>query len=934
MWSTLFPTKIVKRSQSKPIKKQFFSAPHLRFFHPTALPNMRPVRNTQRCTKPSTGQQQWKKATAGALIVFLCGSLGQTANATDSTRYQFNIPPLKVEQALGQLAKQTGHQLLFSYDLVDTHQSTAVQGEHSINSALQQLLQSTPLTGDLTERGVIIITDPRAQNHSHKGRGNMNTNTNKRKSLLATMVGLMAAGGMTTASAQETESARAQGVLDEIIITATKRETNLNETAVSITALDSEDISRRGLEGMDDYLRFMPGVNILTTQAGVNPIIVRGIASNPDPQFESETSGPSTAVYFGEIPVSGLGLFGGTTDLKLVDMQQVEVLRGPQGTLYGAGSLSGTVRNIPNSPNVGSLESSVKIGFSNTEDSGGDNYTFQGMLNVPLIDNVLAMRIVGYRDVDSGYYRNIARSDSVFLANAIAFSAGDHAQDQDDIGQATVTGGRVNLTWKPTDELDVSLQYVTQEVEQKGLPGILAGTDGYTQTRLGFPEEIPGAGSAEGSNDEIDITNLVVEYDFGWAKLLSSSSWLEQEYHSDVDQTVLVANFPSMQVFDSSREIFVEELRLASELDGPLQFLVGLYYEDLEGVRPQPYFAIGDPALSIFGAPYGDTNPLLADLSGTGDRKQEAFFGEMSYEISDEFSVTVGGRWFDYEKLEATRFLGVFGDVDSTRKLEESGSNYKANLSYQPDDETLIYAQWSEGYRLGSTIIPPPASLCDLDSDGILDGTTLPISDSFDSDFLESYELGSKLKLLDSRLQVNLAVFHMNWDGIPIGVQSPTCLFVQTANAGKAISQGFEGEISYLLSESLHLNMSGSYTNAELSEDAPTLSALDGDRLPGSPRYNISFGIEYDFDVSGHSSFIRTDYTYVGGFYNNLQETGIEAGDYGQLNLNGGVALNENTELELFVRNATNEDSLTWLNAVAGWRLAPRTIGLNISFNY
>ena len=249
MWSTLFLTKTVKLSrattavkstntatQNSPTKKHsFFSPAHLRFLRQMLLPNMRPVRIIISCAKPPTRTQQWKKAIATTVLIMACGSYGPVyglgANATDSTRYTFDIPSLKVEEALSQLAKQTGHQLLFSYALVNSHNSTAVTGDHSLTSALQQLLQTTPLTGHLTERGVIVVTDTSARNHMEKGRGNMNITT--KKGLLAGLVGVFAAGGMTQAVAQGGEAATGQSAIDEIIVTANKREQSLQDTAMS-----------------------------------------------------------------------------------------------------------------------------------------------------------------------------------------------------------------------------------------------------------------------------------------------------------------------------------------------------------------------------------------------------------------------------------------------------------------------------------------------------------------------------------------------------------------------------------------------------------------------------------------------------------------------------------------------------------------------------
>ena len=234
MWFTLFLTKIVKQRQHKNNPKKhrkphpqkiiyLFSAPHLRFFRQMLLPNMRPVRNKPSCAKPPTRRQQWKNAIAKLVLILACGSYGLSANATESSRessaiYSFNIPSVKVEQALSQLAKQTGHQLLFSYALVNSLHSTAVRGDHTAPNALQLMLHKTPLTGHFTERGVIIITDANARNNTDTGRGNMNNKTTftKRKNVLAAMVGLFAASGVAQqAYGQDGDAATAQGRISD-----------------------------------------------------------------------------------------------------------------------------------------------------------------------------------------------------------------------------------------------------------------------------------------------------------------------------------------------------------------------------------------------------------------------------------------------------------------------------------------------------------------------------------------------------------------------------------------------------------------------------------------------------------------------------------------------------------------------------------------------
>ena len=263
----------------------------------------------------------------------------------------------------------------------------------------------------------------------------------------------------------------------------------------------------------------------------------------------------------------------------------------------------------------------------------------------------------------------------------------------------------------------------------------------------------------------------------------------------------------------------------------------------------------------------------------------------------------------------------------------------KVGVDYTPNDSTLLYASWSEGFRLGYPVPAEslPASLCDPDGDGFYDGSNgISIGPRLiESDFVENFELGSKFSLLDNRLTLNAAMYQIDWEGIPIAQTFDFCS--ATANAGAARSRGAELDVSYSINEHIFLNFSSSYIDAELTEDADALGAEKGDRLPGSARVNASLGIEYNFTLNGHDGYLRSDYAYVGGFYNNLQEQGTEIGDYKKLNMKAGIVINE-FDINLYVNNLTNDDSITWIDTSGlpnrGNRLRPRTVGFNVGYQF
>jgi iron complex outermembrane receptor protein len=875
-------------------------------------------------------------------IALVASAASATAPPATAPTYSFNIPRQPADDALPVFGKQADITVIYPFDRVANHSTNRLVGTYSVTSAVAILFKNTGLFAHFTSEGHLVISE---MDYS-KGK-NMNTT---KKSLLAAMVGLFAAGGMGTVQAQEQvgESARAQGVLDEIIITASRRDKSLNDTAISVAAIGGEEIARRNLSEMNDYLRTVPGVNYVEIGVGRNTVVTRGVAI--DPQIEGALSSVSTGVYFDEVSLGGLTSLGGSSDLKMIDLQRVEVLRGPQGTLFGSGALAGAIRNIPNAPDLNELRGNIKTSYSATAENGGDNTKFEGVINIPIIEDELAIRAVAYRHDTSGYIDNIAGTvlatngfvrEGVLASDAIAVNGGAELyQDESDVGAATHEGGRIAVLWAPTDNLNATLTHIYQDTYQNGEPYVELGIGaGYEQTSLQFGNDEGLAGERAEFVDTINITNLVLDYDLGWASLLSSSAWMDGDAGLNRDESSFGGR-PIPILVPGSSESFSQELRLTSKLEGSFQYVVGAYYEEIETDIRETLWSSTDETADIFGRPFGDSSKQLNRNDFSIAIDQLSYYGELSYRFSDQLELTLGARRFDYERSKRQIGEGLFGNFDIPSKFDESGTSYKANVSYTPNEDTLIYAQWAEGFRLGNTNSPINRSICDVDNDGILDGTVAPITDGFDSDTTENFELGMKLGLLDNQLQVNAAVYRMDWEGIPLFVfpqGQPLCFQGITANLGEARSQGLEIESTYQITPSLRANLGGAYTNAELTEDVPSLGFSSGDRLPSSPGYSMNVGLHYEFDISSYASYVQGDYAYVSEFYNKPAETGVELGDYGQLNISAGIAVNA-FSVELFVHNVANEDALTHADTNLldnrAFRLRPRTIGLNVGYQF
>lgn len=876
---------------------------------------------------------------AGALVACLLLTIFSGVTRADEPVYDLDIPAMNAAEALNRFAEQTGAIMLFPYDLASARQANAVTGRYTLLKGLNLLLQGTGLSGGLSDKRVVSISPAENEQRLEENDAMTGQDVSLGRKLGAFVASLFTA---SVASGQDADAGGSsyQAVLEEIIVTAQKREQPLMEVPISMAVVSAEEIARRGLVSAEDYLRGIPGVNQVTSLGGQS-IVIRGIESSPRDQ--NLYSGSTVATYFGETPTTNsAGLGGGTNvDLKLVDIDRVEVLRGPQGTAFGNSSMGGAVRIIPVAPKADRFEGRMYAGYSVTSGTGGDNYNLQAVGNIPLVKDALAIRLVGYQYQDSGFYRNLAGSDAAFQAAVVTpFGAEDSAVDEEEVGSYYAIGGRGALLFQASDELRFTLNYLSQQTETDGVPVANSGT--YEHTLLRVAPEHTIRGQTGGLFDtEIDIVNPMIEYDFGWADLLATYSYVSSGSILALPFGAYgTTDFPVSFTGDSDHRENVGEIRLATRLDGEWNFLAGLYAEELEDEILYDYLWHGDPAANFFGP-----EPFLGSYLDSRNLKQTAAFGEASWEFSRDFTFAAGARAYDYERTGRLDTAGaLFGDAVTIVEADASGTSFRANLSYTPNDNALVYAGWSQGFRLGKPQPGLPAGVCDLDGDGVVDGTDITIESttSVESDDVDSYELGGKFALLDRRLTLTANVFRMEWTGMPV-IVGATCGAVSlgyNTNAGEALSEGVEVQTNFYATDALRIDVGGSWIDAKLTEDVPTQGFFDGDRLPGSPEVNANLSVQYEFEIGGYGAFVRADSIYVGSFYGDTQESpATESGDYVEVDLSARVTI-ENVNIDLYVRNLTDEDAFTFrgISAISGefngYRLRPRTFGLRLGYAF
>lgn len=721
------------------------------------------------------------------------------------------------------------------------------------------------------------------------------------------------------------------GTLQEVIVTATKRTESEMKTPESLVVYTPQELEIRDISSMDDYLRTTPGAAFIDRGVAQNSIIFRGITTAPESDYFN--TGPTVGVYWDEVAVGGLGLINNTVDIQLVDMERVEVLRGPQGTLFGAGALAGAVRNIPMPPDLTNVEARASVDLSDTAELGGANAQFEGVLNLPLIDNELAVRAVVYEHKLSGYVDNIAGSDPKALyANVSLYDVPQLAQDISHMGATDTVGGRIAVLFKPNDAFNATLSFLEQDTSQDGYPDVSLLTGGYTQARISFGPGVPAA--HEGMDDEIQLASLVANYVMPAATIVSVTSRTVEQSDFERDVSPFFGEIPAPQIFTFDTTNWSQEFRLVSNDKKPWGYVVGLYYQFTDVDIARHIYYAGAPAASPFppGSLSGPYNNIIQYFPETDKNGQRAVFGELSAYLGDKFELTLGGRRFSYTRDENATSDSLGAVSTAVLGNVATGSVFKANLSYYATKELMLYGLWSQGFRPG-TFIAPQGPNCD--SNGYLTGTNYPLSSGYGPDTMNNFELGAKWADAAGRIQLSADLYRDDWKNIPISVYSTECGGGTVVNGGLARSQGVEAQAKFLVVDGLTVDTNAAWGTAKLLVDVASLDAVSGDRLPGAPEVTGNIGVQYDHMLGGRPAFVRADYSYVGGYYNNFQSTGLETGNYGELSAAIGQTW-DRTTFKFYGQNLLNDNAVTFASSLwpdeRAYRLRPRTIGFKITY--
>jgi outer membrane receptor protein involved in Fe transport len=737
--------------------------------------------------------------------------------------------------------------------------------------------------------------------------------------------------------------------LDEIIVTATKRAESLQDVSESIAAFDTEAIAMRGLQQIDDVAKYIPGLSLAQREPGGTTIVFRGVASS-GLQFGAVSS---SALYLDEQPITQSGR---SPDPRFIDIERIEALRGPQGTLYGASSQSGTLRVITAKPDPSGFDAWAEAEVNSVK-GGSEGYDVSAMVNLPLGERV-SLRLVGFSAEDAG-----------FIDNVVALSPGGGYDNADvagkDVNTIETTGGRAALRFDVTDNFDLTLGAIYQDKH----------ADGHTDMNLDAGDLNQVRFEDESLDDEWYQLSLTANASLPFGELVVAGSYFDRKFAYEADATDYEFSLQSSGyvTYDfggdprgfatnhEDTEISTLEMRLQSRADSGSRWswLAGAFYSKetghtefgsfVRGYADTPSFAYFNYyEQSLTGNTLPETDQWWSGIYDT-DLKQRAVFGEVGFDVTENFTVTAGGRWFEYDtkyRLRQESPIGstAFKRLDDTVQTDESGSVFKLNLTYDFSDDRMVYFTYSEGFRNGGNNPVKPASI---------------LPRSFDSDTLENFEVGAKTEWLDNRLRLNAAAYYMKWNDFAVQVEDPSDFFqLGYVNLPTAEIPGVELELTFAASDAWQIDASLGWNDAEISEatelrlenddgDVFTKPVEKGARLPLTPDWSASLGFEWRprGQLLNSQPFARLDLAYVGEVVTNLEgfesvigQAGVTTQDaYDTGDVRFGLE-GEHWSGSIFVRNIWDERAVTFRsNRWAEPRLSilqPRTYGLQFRYDF
>jgi len=845
-----------------------------------------------------------------------------------------DAPPKKVEipagdlrPALLQLSRAFGVELFYQPSQLDHFHTAGVKGSYTPEAAVRLLLKGTPLELRTDPSGAMIVIDPKApraaavsalseQTSPPPGTGD---NSQSRSGLqLAQTAPGQTAGSSSVESASEQTAGNKAGALQEVVVTAEKRSENLMNVPASLTALSAQSLQTQGVVDFSQYMTLVPSLADYSGGAeGHGAVILRGLNTGYY-QFSN-----TVGYYIDDIPFSATSpLSVGsllTLDPDLTDIDHLEVLKGPQATLYGASTLGGLIKVVTNQPDLNSYQAEVQVDGS-AIDGGGSGYGLMGVANVVLIPGELALRVSGFDRDNPGYMTNIEL-------------------DTKDRNVSRKQGGRISLLWQPNENLDIKVSAFLQSLYVDGW--------NFEFVNLQPLEPLTGPYTYSLNYDPTfhttyEVYNATINYRVGSiGTLTDSTSYARYSDHEVEDYSLYYGAYNAYSpvpvpagaaqplIFGPSLNKFTEELRFTSQRQGAFEWLAGLFYTNEQiGYAGYVYNTI-PPSLQPIPGPGGE----LLGIDDPADYKEEAAFADLTYYFSDAWDLTLGGR-YSHNLQEVTTYNSgfVLGNSTIPNSSSDSDFTYLAALSWQPATDVNTYARVATSYRPGGPQLSP-----------------LPgYPTSFKPDSLVNYEVGLKADWLDHRFRTNIAVYDMDWKDVQMSSDIEGLVLI--SNGGKATVRGVELETQIVPIDRLNLGVNLAYTDAKLDSVSPAVSAYTGaaagDTLPFTPTWAGSAVVDYTQPLTNSiGATYGATYRYQGRKWSDYPDdplnTGVVIPHYNTLDIRAGLIWSR-YQLQARVANLFNAHGLDTvvdqrvLDNPPAWAaiIPPRTFALSFTAKF
>lgn len=783
----------------------------------------------------------------------------------------------------------------------------------------------------------------------------------KKTTLSASIAAALLVSGHSAFAQNQAGEAEENLLMEEIVVTATRRESTVVEIPYNISAISGDFIERSKIMTTGELLRGVPGANVIDYGArnagNVNTIRIRGLAVDSNINVDIALSAvPPVSTYINDTPVYA--------NMILKDLERVEVLRGPQGTLYGSGSLGGTVRYLTRRPVLGEFEGRLEGSISQTSGSEGYNWDADVVLNFPMGETFAARIVAGRIDYDG-----IIDLPNAYVLDGQGFPvAPDGILEEtavyervEDVDTVEITYARAALLWQPNDTFDAVLTYSYQEDEVGGRMMPTDGNDGWGDP---YGRYESGSVQREPSSREVDVLSLEMNLDLGFATLTSSTSGYDHSGESISENTGFSAqngwlgdyyyNYPRPMHSGErsySDEAFIQELRLVSNTDGAVDWIIGAFYRDQDTRSSQINYL-----RNFYNWAWTSWDCcVVGDDDFRYNReenfKDKAVFGELTWNVTDSFRLTGGLRYFDLD-YENDTFMGVglYESFSINEEVSFDGSDsdtlFKFNAAWDFRENAMLYGTISEGFRRGGTNAVPLSGVF----------AESPAWLRYGPDYTTNYEIG--IKGTGNNSFYNVSLFYVDWEDIQLNTSTTYWGFYAAQNGSDAHTQGIEIEYDKFFGENWHMNLGYSYTKGELdadmwSADDIYIVAPKGQKLPGLAEHTLNAMVEHIWELDGGMQWVNR----ISAYYQSETENAIstsarfaqELGSFSIWDFNSSLMFGDWT-VGLFVKNLFNEEGVVGVykeeymgtspeqnyygNGAKNVIARPRTIGLMASWDF